>query len=230
MKRILVELLGNSNSVNLITEENGRKKERLISVEDFIESLKASTKRKKTDEFKPVISPLLRRVNDITLIQTKQVGKNSYFYILHSERKQATFPIFNRFYGNVGIPNLLFGVQVVNNRVSRLYIVATKDKDITLDSKLYLYPFSNVGTGSGSVCLGGNNINNFDVTERDNLFKVVDMFFSMPNNTHMYSNDKNTMRYEYEEMLQALDNKLFDDSLLVENKGCSTYREWIEKL
>lgn len=215
-----------SNLVSIIQEENGRKKEKLISMGDFISSVLSANARGK---FETIISPLFTEINGIRLIQSKKYSSNSAIYILHRKKCQAPVQIFNRFHGDVGFPGMLFAIDVVNDRLSRLYVVAVKDEVITNDSKIYKYPYSNVSGSNGIVCLGSNHFSK-GILKEEKLFNVPNEFFSMPNTLHSASTSNNTKGYEFEEMIIKLKNKDFDDSLLVDNFKNTTYAEWIENL
>jgi len=79
------------------------------------------------------------------------------------------------------------------------------------------------------VCLGGNSFSKGIITE-DKILNVPNEFFSMPNTLHSYSPNNNTKHYEFEEMVIALKNKEFDNSLLVENNINTTYTKWFDSL
>ncbi|MDU2121894.1 MAG: hypothetical protein E7E64_05105 [Clostridium celatum] len=215
-----------SNLATIVKEINGRKKEKIITVDDLIASIIASNRM---GSFEKVISPLYRQVMNSTLIQSINYAKNSSIYIIHRKKCQAPVQIFSRFYGDVGFPGLLFAIDVVNNKLIKLYVVAVKDDDIKEDTKIYRYPFTNVSGKTGSVCLGSNHFEK-GILEGDKLFNVINQFFSMPNTLHSYSPHNNTRKYEFEKMIRLLTNKEFDDQLLVENTDLKTYIEWIEKL
>ena len=172
---------------------------------------------------------MFKDIKGTKLIQSKQYAKNSSVYVLHRKKFQAPVQIYNRFHGDVGFPGLLFAIYVVNNRLSKLNLVAVKDEIITEETRIYKYPYTNVSGDRGSVCLGGNNFDK-GILEGDKLYNVPNQFFSMPNTLHSYSSSKNTKGYEFEEMVISLKNKEFDDELLVENKDLKNYKQWFEDL
>ena len=214
-----------SNLVSIINEKNGRKNEKIITMDDFITSIVSSNS---LGDFDPVASPLYRKVSGTKLIQAKQYSKNSTIYILHSEKHQAPMQIFSRFYGDVGYPHLLFAVKVVNKVTTNLCVVAIKDNDVKEQTKIYHYPYTNVSGSLGNVCLGGNKFEKG--IEGDKLYKIPFQFMSMPNTLHSYSPKKNTKLYEFEEMIKILQGKEFDESLLVPNKELPAYKDWFEAL
>ncbi|MVX63719.1 hypothetical protein GKZ28_08420 [Clostridium chromiireducens] len=228
MEKIYIELIENSKCVNMITEKKGgRRKEKLIRIEDFVSSITASLTGK---NFGEVISPIAREIRGVKLIQSKQMGPSSHVYVLFQGKHNTPLQLFNRFYDNVGVPNLLYGIYVVNNRLVKMYVVATEDINIVSNTKLYKYPFTNVSGKLGSVCLGRNTFD-FGIEDNDleKLYAVPYQFMSMPNNLDHYRATSNTKCLECEELIKSLVGNDFDDSLLVEN-DVKLYSEWFNNL
>lgn len=228
MEKIYVELIENSKCVNMITVKNGgQRKEKLMRIEDFVASITASLNGK---NFREVIAPISREIRGVRLIQSKQMGPNSHVYVLFQGRHNTLLQLFNRFYDNVGIPNLLYGVCVVNNRLVKMNVVATKDTNIVSNTVLYKYPFTNVSGKLGSVCLGRNTFD-FGIEDNDleKLYTVPYQFMSMPNNLDHYRATSNTKCLECEELIKSLVDSEFDDSLLVKN-DVKLYSEWFNNL
>lgn len=228
MGKVYIELNEDSKSVNMVQVlEGGQRKEKLMRIEDFVTSITASLEGK---NFGEVSSPIFRSLKGISLIQSKQISKSSHTYVLFQAKHNTPLELFNRFYDNVGVPNLLYGVRVVNNKLSRLYVVAIKDTDIVSTTKLYKYPFTNVNGNLGSACLGRNT---FDPGIEDNdlekLYNIPNQFMSMPNNLDYYRIQSNTKCYECEQLFKVLNNNTFDDDLLVEN-GIINYADWFNQL
>lgn len=215
-----------TNLVSILQSENGRKKEKIITMDSLISSISSSSKK---GNFEIIKSPLYKEVMGTKLIQSKQYAKNSTVYILHRKKFQAPMQIFSRFHGDVGYPGLLFAVYVVNNRLSRLNVIAVKDDVIDEGTKLYKYPYTNVSGNDGKVCLGANFFGK-GILDGEKLYNVPNEFFSMPNTLHSYSNKNNTKGYEFEEMIISLKNKEFDNELLVNNNKLLTYIEWFNIL
>lgn len=224
---MIIEILEDgSNLVNIITEEKGRKKEKLITMGDFISSVLSANDKGKAQQ---VLGPLYKELQNIKLIQFKHITKRTKIYILLREKAKAPMILFDKFYGEIGHPQLLFGVKVVNDKVSNLYVVATRDEEITEDTILYRYPFTNVSGDNGAVCLGGNRFEK-GVKEGDKLLNVPNEFFSMPNTAHSYSILNNTKGLELGDLITELVEKDFDDELLVEHPRTSSYKNWINML
>lgn len=226
---IYFELKEESKSVSVITVlPGGIRKEKEISIEDFATSITSSLTGNNIDQVKSAIS---REVRGVKLIQSKRVSKNSNVYVLFQRKHNTPFQLFNRFYENVGVPNLLFGIHVVNNRLSKLYVVAIKDKDtdIRSNTKLFKYPFTNVSGELNKACLGSNKFEiGIENNDLDKLYNVPFQFMSMPNNLDFYRISSNSRRFECEELIKHLNNIEFDDNLLVQEN--LSYSEWFDKL
>ena len=225
MKKMTIEILNDSKLVTMITEnDNGTKKNKLVSMDDFIRSILASVNEK--DELNTLITPLSETRREITLLQTKIINNNSKIYMLFMPKSNQPMPIYNRFYENVGIPSLLFAVKVINNRLQHLYVVATKDKKIKNSTKLYRYPFSNVSI-DGLVCLGGNvfapGIENDDYKK---LYEVPYQFLSMANTGSEHAIQG---YYATEELFKMFNHKEFNDDLLKESIYIN-YENFVKKV
>lgn len=227
---IKIELLEDSNSVCILEDSNGRKINKFISIDDFISSIISSTKRDKKENFNPIIGELYREKFNTRLIQSIQLNKNKFAYILFRPRALAPFSIYTRDFGEVGMPSLLFAVIVVNNKFSKLYLTVTdEDNIVTEGSRLFKYPFSNVFQNTGSVCTGSNIIKT-DLSIKDNLFNIPDMFFSMPNTAEAFSPNNNALKLTFQELGKKLQGKQFANELLVDNTLVPTYKDWINLL
>lgn len=223
---MVIEINEETNLAVVLSEYNGRKTEKVITMEDLISSLSSATRLGK---YESVISPLFKEINGVKLIQSKSYGQKSTIYILQVKKRKAPTQIFSRFYGDVGYPHLLFAIDVVNDKLSKLKLVAVKDEIITEDTILYKYPYTNVSGDKGNVCLGNNDFEK-GITKGDKLFDIPNQFFSMPNTLHSFNVANNSMRYQFEEMLAIFKDKDFDDDLLVENERLLSYKEWIGDL
>lgn len=212
--------------VTVFSEDMGVKSEKVITLSDFIESMITA---KNKNVFEPIESPLFREAYGSQLIQTKQIGKKSCIYILHKKKAKMPLQMFKRFYGDVGYPGLLFAIKVVNDRLFSMYLVAVKDNIINEDTKLYYYPYTNVSGDMGNVCLGSNKFSK-GISKKNNLFKVPLQFAEMPNSLHSFMATHNSAGYDCEEMVKKMQNREFDDKLLVEKEQITTYKEWFSSL
>lgn len=230
INKTVVEFFSDSKTVNVINDDGIKKTEKLVGINDFLNSILISIDKNEVNTY---ISPLYEDRKGVKLIQCKYYGKNSKIYILFREKGNVPMPVYHRIYANVGIPSLLFAVHVVNNRMDKLYVVATKDTVITNDTLIYRYPFTHVSYTNGSVCTGQNR---FTPGIEDNnlklLYEIPNQFFSMPNAGADYANyadNRNDSHIGVEEKFRELDNKDFDEGLLIKSPFLN-YKNFIEKV
>lgn len=222
---MLFEIKEDCNIVTVFYEERGRKKEKDININDFIESM-ISAKNKKVD---PVTSHLYMEYDGVKIIQSKFINKTTQIYFLHREKRQAPGQIFNRSYGDIGYPGMIFAIRVVNKIISSVYVVAVKDTNVSEKTELFCYPYSNVDNKSGKACIGSNGMN-LGKVDNQRVLHVPNMFFSMPNTLHIFSNENNKLHYECEELMKFMQRKDFDDSILVPLCKYKTYKEWVKSI
>lgn len=216
-----------SNIATVYTVVDGRKRRKDITVDDLIKSLISSVNRG-TEEI--YTSPLFAQVKGTSLIQSKSTsGGKKCLYIIHKKKHRTSMSLYERFYDNVGVPGLLFAVHSVNDKLVQLDVVAVKDEVISENTRIYMYPFTNVTLSVGRACLGMNTLNK-GLIKKKSLFDVPDQFMSMPNTIEAFSPNKNSKGYILQELLKELINKDFDDELLVENKTIHTYKEWFKEI
>ncbi|WP_195972529.1 hypothetical protein [Clostridium thermobutyricum] len=215
-----------SNLVEIKYSENNRNKIKTITSEDLIETIKVTNCKERN--FIPVIGQLYTENNGISLIQTIQISQNAYIYVLKQEKKKYPFSVYSQFYGFCGMPQTIFAIEIINNSFSNMYVTVCTDKLIKSNSKLYKYPFTNV-YANGRVCTGANSIKGKFI-DGESTFKIIDYFYSMPNTLENYSTANNSKHLELSQLATYLKDKEFEDSLLVSNKSCSSYSEWINSI
>lgn len=110
----------------------------------------------------------------------------------------------------VGYPGLLFIFGVQNTKVVGSRLLAVKDEEITLDTELFYYPFSNVYRNH-SICWGNYSLPSVERVE--DIGVLVRQFFSLPNNQDLY-NDNNLSNLPLRELLQELSDKPFNMAYL----------------
>lgn len=216
-----------NNTVKVLYNNNGIKREKDVSFDDLISSLIASKNKDKKEKFKSISSPISNKIDGVRLVQTKQIEKNAYIYVLRRDKLFAPTMLFDRNYDNVGYPALLFGLKVVNNKVTNGYLVSVKDEIITDTTMLYEYPYTNVSGIRGSICLGDNSFPEDIENDPYYLYKIPHMIVSMPNSLHSFKEENNSKRLSMEQLLIKFHNKEFDDSILVPK---NSYGKWFELL
>lgn len=84
-------------------------------------------------------------------------------------------------YEKVGHPRMLFAFRVADNKIRSLKIACVKDKIINEETKLYLYPYSNVFADHG-VCW---TYSQYDIDSLEKLQHIPYIFLNTPNNSHV---------------------------------------------
>ena len=224
-----------NNLCSIIRNINGVKQEKVTTVNVLCELLKASLEEAKNKEdVGPVFTSNIlpnysNEIEKYRIIQTKTFYlNNSCWYIILRKNIPADFFILGEnTYRNIGMPYTLFAIKVYNNKCVNIKIVCTKTNEINDTSYIYTFPFSNVGS-YGNVCLGGNSLTNYDLSNLNKIFTLPEMFLSMPNSSHSYENG-NSFKGSYEEFLVSLENKEFNDNYLVKSYFKS-YKDFINSL
>ncbi|MCC0673184.1 hypothetical protein IC216_14425 [Clostridioides sp. ES-S-0145-01] len=81
MCAFLPKIIDNSNTVNLIENNDGRKRVKTLLVSDFISSILSSSELKILSDI-PVFSPIYQEKDNMKLIQTIQLNKTTKIYII----------------------------------------------------------------------------------------------------------------------------------------------------
>jgi hypothetical protein len=108
----------------------------------------------------------------------------------------------------VGYPKLLFCYRVVDEYVKGFHLVAAVDEIIKNDSDIYRFPYANVNI-SGVVCLGGFNYP--PLKELAELTYYPEGFLTIEHSIH----GDNTGKYPFEVLLKKMENRQFDNELLI---------------
>ncbi|MFY0520583.1 hypothetical protein ACOMCU_22540 [Lysinibacillus sp. UGB7] len=129
-------------------------------------------------------------------VATTSVG-TTYFYDIPKTKMRVKFQ--DVAFDNVGHPRLLFAISTVNNKTKEIRLCAIKGKnELTLETPLFHYPYSNVYS-NGRVCWSG----------WDNLpiDQMPMMFLSTSNNSHLNS--------ETLSLFKKYQNKNYPDKVLM---------------
>lgn len=213
-----------NNTVSIIDSNNGRKSAKTITINDFISSILASKKIK--DNNAKVYSNLYSENDNCRVIQTIILDSNTKYYIVQFKPKKIPICIYNTFYDNIGMPGCLFAIKSHNGQYGRGAMVSIKDDLVTNESSIYIYPFSNAS--DRHICLGGNRI--YDIMDDIGVLKFPTRFFSMPNTNCSFHASNNSKGLQYRELVSYLQDKDFENNLLIIDEKYKNYKEWIESL
>lgn len=234
---VVVEFKDNNMVVIKHTTSRGIT-EKYITFDDYAKAISSSVKQEQGSSIS-FESPILPSF-DVRTIFHREYTTGAHHVILVRESIPAEFTLHSYnssntkqrvvTYKKVGMPRLMFAVKIFQNMIQDVKVCAVKAINITEDTPLFNYPFSNVDGiskyGGGSICFGSNKISTMDVKNLSSLHSVPNMFLSMPNNHDKYGH--NLTDYRYEDLLELLEGQPFDNDILEASNV--TLKEWIEKL
>lgn len=230
--RITLEITQNFD-IYITTLNDNVKNKKHIDIDTLIDILETSKDKAKvkTKSFNSnensilYCSDLFPNFNNVHVLQHIIKNKNTDIYILQRQKVPTKFAYYDDVFDNVGVPSLIFALTVSHGLISKVKIMAIKDKIIKPNSLLYVYPFSNVDK-SGGVCLGGNSMMDYKIDSVNELHSFPSMFFMMPS-THEIEG-KNNSGMKYRPFLKSLTSNEFNDEYLIQSKF--TYERWINEV
>lgn len=230
-QRTIIEL-NNSNYCKITVEdENGVKTNKNVSFETLMSLMSASTTEDYFDNSSANVhvSDILPGDHMISTIQVKEIySSKSKWYVLLREQVPVDMKLKNKVYRKVAMPRTLYAIKVCNNKCVSLRICCVQNGPITMDTPIYRYPYSNV-FDTKSVCLGGNSISDFELNDLSNIVMIPEMFLSMINNNDGYYGS-NSSDFNYDELLELMENASFDNKILVKSYNTPTYKNFLNNL
>lgn len=163
--------------------------------------------------------------NCIGMSITKQFH---YYYIRHPE-VYTELSYFGTEYTRFPIPRLVFGFKYmpVEGKVVESRVCVVPSERLSKDTKLLIYPFSNVSTG-GNICIGNNALPVYKNPAR--LSGLPGYILRIPNNNDRYSNGNNRMKLEYRDLLELIKDKApeyyYSDILRESGQTLNDFMNW----
>ncbi|WP_409967660.1 hypothetical protein RFF05_13935 [Bengtsoniella intestinalis] len=151
------------------------------------------------------------------------------YYFLSHQRQRADITYEGTLYENFPLPRLVFGFQfdTKEQRVRKCKLCVVPEGVLTSNTKLYYYPFSNVGT-EGSICLGNNPLPVYKRSEQ--LTTLPGFILSLPNNNHQFMEKHNKPHLQYRDLLEHMKDKpsaYYYEHILIENgQTLGQFLEW----
>ena len=138
-------------------------------------------------------------------IAATMTPKYTYYFIRYPEL-HADFTYHDTEYLNFPIPRLVFAFKYLRleKKVAESLVCVVRDEQLTPDTQLYRYPFSNVNV-NGSICLGNNALPLYKDPVR--LHTLAAYILRMPNNDDHYSRNHNRLHAEYRDLLEQMKGK-----------------------
>ncbi len=133
--------------------------------------------------------------------------KDSTTYFIRCAELNADFTYFGTEYPNFPIPRLVFAFRYLRDtqKVAGCRLCVVKDEILTPDTPTFYYPFSNVSSGNGGICIGNNALPVYKDPSR--LSTLPGYILRMPNNNDHFSRDCNREKLEYRDLLEQMKDK-----------------------
>lgn len=214
-----------------ISEDDGSKIEKTITVNNFREIFKEKEKKKyfclnpMFDEYEPagVIKGLI----------CGDIGENfvsGLFFVPADKRYMNVAGEKNM----IPYPSLLFLLQARNGALIKSQCFAVKEKtihELSLESKLYAFPFGNVLASDAHICWGNNSFSGLD--EMEGLRAAITTFFSSESNMdYVRAGTSYASRFgTYAVFMRELEKRRsFPNGALVLSPCNSTVKELVESI
>lgn len=155
-------------------------------------------------------------------------ARHHFYYIRHPEL-QADMTYYGTEYANFPIPRLVFGFKYMpeEGKVAECRVCVVQDGRLSGDTRLYTYPFSNVGF-NGGICMGNNALPVYKDPSR--LSSLPGYILRIPNNNDHYSNENNRLNWDYRELLQQMSDKpashYYTDVLVESGRTLKDFMNW----
>ena len=144
----------------------------------------------------------------------------SKVYCLWYPELHSDISYYGTEYENFPLPRLVFSFRVSEQgKISNCKLGVIDDERPTADTKMYYYPFSNVG--GFSLCVGNNMLPIYKKPYA--LANLPGFLLRLPNNNDSYRQGNNKLSLPYRELLNHLKDKepsYYYSDILVPNDKC----------
>ena len=208
-----------SDSAEIFVEErkNGIKSCKCISLNDLLVCIKSSIR-----EIKPIYRAVL--------------PKNALFYSCCPETRdfsaaieypysKATVTYMATEYPDFPLPKLVFGFKIGGTgKIQKVYLGVTENGILRENSKMFVYPFSNV-SNNFSLCTGGNVLPT--IKSPYSLSNMPDYILGLPNNDDYFQHKNNKLHLSHRELMEHLADKTpeyyYSDILIPSGKTLANF-------
>ena len=95
------------------------------------------------------------------------------------------------------------------------------DERLTMNSVMYRYPFSNVGSSMGTICIGRNALPQYKTPHA--LAILPTFLLSIPNGDHSFNALNNKLGLQYRDLLEHLKDKDIKTPRLIQSIFASLF-------
>ncbi|MCD7911044.1 hypothetical protein KC480_05830 [Bacillus velezensis] len=144
-------------------------------------------------------------------------------FIAHTESK-VDVTYHKTVFHDVPFPNLVFCIAIRNNRLSKISVMAYKERFLRDDSQMYRFPFSNV-FGDGGLCYYDNNV----IHDLVQLQSFPYNWTQQPFNDHLFQQGTNNLFDQpLREIFKNSQSQSFNYDML--RSMNMTFSEWTSKI
>jgi len=192
-----------------LTEENGEKQTKTVSIHSLLEAL---THSKVSEKVFSRIGAVPNGFYDGVIQNDKNTGLSADIITVLPKGKQHMVFEDTPYY--VCNPSLVFYFGIEKNRLVSSKVYSIKDIKPSNKSRLYIYPFGNVRRFGGEVCWGSNSFSNVRTIKQ--LEAITSLFIQSPCNMDHYETDSTKLKMQsLRELLEYLkDLDEFPDEIL----------------
>lgn len=210
-----------SDSAEIAVEErrNGIKRIKNISINDLLVCIKSSLR-----EIKPVYHAVLPK-NALFYSCCPETG--DFSAAIEYPYSKATITYMATEYPDFPLPKLVFGFKIGGNgKIRRVYSGVTESGTLRENSKMFVYPFSNVREDF-SLCTGGNALP--EIKTPFSLSNMPDYILSLPDNDDYFNIRNNRLELGHRELMEHLADKspeyYYSDVLIPSGKTLADFYE-----
>lgn len=192
-------------SIRLEFLEKGQKRTKVVSVDTLTDCIKKSLSNIR-------VTTGLLPTNALSVTMD---SRNQRFAVLEFPDERAAVTYMKTEYPNFPLPRLLFGFRVEDSgRISGVNIGVPDLGKLTLDTRMFVYPFSNVNRFS--MCTGSNSLPHIQSLQQ--LANLPYYILSLPDNDDFYQERNNKLGLGHRDLLEHLrdkDRQYYYDHVLV---------------
>ena len=198
MKRDRLSIhISDDAEITVEERENGIKTVKSISMKDFILCLQDSTK-----DIIPVRNIVLPKN---ALFYSFSNKSNEFSAVLEYPYAKADITYMKTKYPDFPLPKLVFGFRISDKgKIRRVYLGVTENGILRENSKMFVYPFSNV-SNDFSLCTGGNALP--EINSPYSLSNMPDYILSLPDNDDHFKPENNILKLGHRELMEHLADK-----------------------
>lgn len=188
-----------SDSAEIAVEErkNGIKSCKSISLNDLLVCIKSSLK-----EIKPTYNAVMPK-NALFYSCCPETGDFSAAIEYPYSKAAVTYMATE--YPDFPLPKLVFGFKIGGSgKIRRVYLGVTESGILRENSKMFVYPFSNVNNDF-SLCTGDNELP--AIKSPYSLSNMPDYILSLPDNDDYFNIRNNRLQLNHRELMEHLSDK-----------------------